>query len=79
MVKQGGFLPAMWKNDRESPLATWLVKFTRFCSSCTIHFFFALSPLFGFALHHSKKINKRNGKNGELDRDVVTFCYHKNE
>lgn len=65
MVKEGGFLLATWKNGKESHLATWLEKFTRFSSLCCS--FFALSPFFGFALHYSKKMNKRNVEDGGID------------
>jgi hypothetical protein len=77
MVKEGGFLLATWKNGRESHLATWLEKFTRFSTLCCS--FFALSPFFGFALHHSKKMNKRNVEDGGIDGDVTSRLLSQNE
>lgn len=77
MVKEGGFLLATWKNGKESHLATWLEKFTRFSSLCCS--FFALSPFFGFALHYSKKMNKRNVEDGGIDGDVTSCLLSQNE
>lgn len=57
-VKQDGFLPHMWRNDKESPLAIWLVKFTRFYSSCAIHSLF-VSHIWFCSAHSSKRISKR--------------------
>jgi len=52
MVKEGGFLLATWKNGKESHLATWLEKFTRFSLCCS---FFALSPFFWFCIASFKE------------------------